>query len=69
MKFNQRLQNELVPEWKAKYVDYKQLKKLVKAIREEVLSIVQSYADIKRKHITKYRCNMECRNYREGDTY
>lgn len=49
MKFNQRLGEEMVPEWKAKYVEYKELKKLIKSIRNEAIALAKAYTEIKSK--------------------
>lgn len=42
MKFNKTLESDLVPEWKTKYLDYKQCKKKLKAVARAVRSVDQS---------------------------
>jgi SPX domain protein involved in polyphosphate accumulation len=42
MKFAKILQEELVPEWRKKYIDYKGLKRLLKSIQQEALQTCES---------------------------
>ncbi|XP_024540829.1 phosphate transporter PHO1 homolog 1-like [Selaginella moellendorffii] len=37
VKFQKQLEGQLVPEWRVKYCDYKQLKKVVKRIKNQIL--------------------------------
>eukprot|EP01117_Protostelium_nocturnum_P002326 TRINITY_DN1298_c0_g2_i3.p2 TRINITY_DN1298_c0_g2~~TRINITY_DN1298_c0_g2_i3.p2 ORF type:complete len:850 (-),score=195.94 TRINITY_DN1298_c0_g2_i3:4428-6977(-) len=49
MKFGETLLSVTVPEWKGRYIDYKQLKKQIKRIRMGVLSQAQQIVDQKEK--------------------
>lgn len=47
MKFNQRLKERLVPEWKTQYINYKGLKKVIKQIRNESIKLAEAYSNIR----------------------
>ncbi len=47
MKFYKKMRKKMVPEWEAKYTDYKALKVQVKKIKEAALDLAKSYASIR----------------------
>mmetsp|Transcript_17783 Transcript_17783/g.24763 ORF Transcript_17783/g.24763 Transcript_17783/m.24763 type:complete len:701 (-) Transcript_17783:238-2340(-) len=47
MKFSKDLAQNIVVEWKDKYIDYKQLKSRIQDIKQKALTLAQAYATIK----------------------
>jgi SPX domain protein involved in polyphosphate accumulation len=46
MKFARKFAMEMVPEWKAKYMNYKDLKKQIKTVKDHAVALAKAYSEI-----------------------
>lgn len=60
MKFSKTLQEELIPEWKTKYIDYKGLKKIMHSVVDDLIEAGENLEVPENGSVEVYLDTVDC---------